>query len=553
MGTSQPVVYKLAAMLVDILLFFFAVLTFLYYRGTRNYKKYKLRGIAQAEPIWPFGSKNNWSMLFSKDVGGSNQYSVYNDTELAKEKMFGIYGHPDKGDALIINDMDLAKRMLVKDFDHFVDRTSFGLKLDENDEVDMIFGHSFMMQKGDAWKTSRSLMTPVFTTGKLKLMYKLLDKCGSQLEEFVMECSKENVEIDAKDIFGKFALDGIATSAFGIESNSFEDPNNMFRKMVGEIMRYPDSEAGTNYEIVKLILKGIVPMIEYVVSVPNFSQKGMRFLEGVLKKTIKLRETAKTRRNDIIDLVIDQLENQKAEENIAEFESEFEKDAALDVSDMKENDFKFEKEKHLVANAFLLFVAALDTTSSTLTFMVHFFLKYPEVQEKAREEILETIGSSEKVTFDHIQNMKYLDNVIYETLRHFHPFPNIIERECTKDYNIPDTKYVVKKGEIVNFTFLYERMRKENDKFYNSAEFDPDNFDASNNPDNFSFLGFGQGPRNCIGKRYAMISIKIALVSILRSFRLVKSSNTKENLVLYKFVAGADVPFKAIPLDITEE
>jgi len=320
-------------------------------------------------------------------------------------------------------------------------------------------------------------------------------------------------------------------------------------------MRYPDAEAGSNYEIVKLILKGIIPMIEYVVTVPNFSKKGMMFLEGVLKKTIKLRETSNTRRNDIIDLVIDQLENlnQKTEENVAEFESEFEKDAALDISNMKGNDFNFEKEKHLVSNAFLLFVVALDTTSSTLTFMVHFFLKYPEVQEKVREEILETVGSSENVTFDHIQNLKYLDNVIYETLRHVHPFAHILERECTKDYNIPETKYVVKKGEIVSFTFLYERMRNENDKFYNSAEFDPDNFDASNNPDNFSFLGFGQGPRNCIGKRYAMISIKIALVSILRSFRLVKSNNTNENLVQYKFLVGADVPFKVIPLEITEE
>ena len=35
--------------------------------------------------------------------------------------------------------------------------------------------------------------------------------------------------IDAKDLFGKFALDSIATSGFGIESNSFDDPDNIFR------------------------------------------------------------------------------------------------------------------------------------------------------------------------------------------------------------------------------------------------------------------------------------------------------------------------------------
>jgi len=50
-----------------------------------------------------------------------------------------------------------------------------------------------------------------------------------------------------------------------------------------------------------------------------------------------------------------------------------------------------------------------------------------------------------------------------------------------------------------------------------------------------------------------MISIKIALVSILRKFRLVKSKNTTENLEQYKFLSGADVTFQAIPLENIEE
>ena len=47
----------------------------------------------------------------------------------------------------------------------------------------------------------------------------------------VLEESVESGEtIDAKNLFGKFALDGIATAGFGIESNSFQDPNNAFRQ-----------------------------------------------------------------------------------------------------------------------------------------------------------------------------------------------------------------------------------------------------------------------------------------------------------------------------------
>ena len=135
-----------------------------------------------------------------------------------------------------------------------------------------------------------------------------------------------------------------------------------------------------------------------------------------------------------------------------------------------------------------------DTTSSTLTFATHYLLKYPHYQEKIREEIKEVIGD-EKITFEDIQSLKFLDKFLYETLRHSHPFGNILERECTKDYLIPGTNYVVKKGEVINFSCLYERMKEENDSFANSSEFDPENFDPSNKPDSFSFLGFGQGPR----------------------------------------------------------
>ena len=102
------------------------------------------------------------------------------NTDLAKEKIFGIYGHPDGDDCFVINDVDLAKRILIKDFDHFVDRTTFGLKFDENVEADKIFSQMFMFSKGDDWKSGRSMMSPVFTTGKLKLMFPLLERVRSE-------------------------------------------------------------------------------------------------------------------------------------------------------------------------------------------------------------------------------------------------------------------------------------------------------------------------------------------------------------------------------------
>ena len=133
----------------------------------------------------------------------------------------------------MINDIDIAKKILIKDFDHFVDRTMFGLKFDENVEADRIFSQMFMFSKGDEWKSGRSMMSPVFTTGKLKLMFPLLERVrwaeilwqfilidldslfSQNMEKYLKDCSKTNEEIDAKETFAKFSLDAIATSAFG--------------------------------------------------------------------------------------------------------------------------------------------------------------------------------------------------------------------------------------------------------------------------------------------------------------------------------------------------
>ena len=67
-----------------------------------------------------------------------------------------------------------------------------------------------------------------------------------------------------------------------------------------------------------------------------------------------------------------------------EFEDDYEKNADLDLSRLADGDrSNLERNDLLLANAFLLFVAALDTTSSTMTFVVHNLLNNLQVQAKA--------------------------------------------------------------------------------------------------------------------------------------------------------------------------
>ena len=81
------------------------------------------------------------------------------------------------------------------------------------------------------------MVSPVFTSGKLKLMVPHVDKCGENMEELLRTAALTGEVLEGKQMYGKFTLDAIATSGFGIESNSFKDPDNIFRINAMKIVR----------------------------------------------------------------------------------------------------------------------------------------------------------------------------------------------------------------------------------------------------------------------------------------------------------------------------
>ncbi|KAL0839733.1 hypothetical protein ABMA28_016376 [Loxostege sticticalis] len=179
-----------------------------------------------------------------------------------------------------------------------------------------------------------------------------------------------------------------------------------------------------------------------------------------------------------------------------------------------------------------------DTTAAGSSFVLCLLGIYQDIQAKVYDELYEIFGDSDRpATFEDTLHMKYLERVILESLRLYPPVP-IIARKLKQDVQIHTSNYILPAGAtVVIGTYKIHRSPK----FYNKPEvFNPDNFLPENtqNRHYYSFIPFSAGPRSCVGRKYAMLKLKILLSTILRNYKTI--SDVPEN----KFTLQGDIILK---------
>ncbi|XP_025833167.1 cytochrome P450 4d2-like isoform X3 [Agrilus planipennis] len=161
-----------------------------------------------------------------------------------------------------------------------------------------------------------------------------------------------------------------------------------------------------------------------------------------------------------------------------------------------------------------------DTTASAISFSLYNISQHPEVQKKIVEE-LNTISNkgnnSGHFTYTDLQEMKYLEAVIKETLRMYPPVP-LFGRLATEDILYED-KVIPKDTNITLFAF---GLLRDPELFPEPEKFLPERFLGNkvkaNNP--FTYVPFSAGPRNCIGQKFAMLEMKSTIGHILKRYEL---------------------------------
>lgn len=120
-----------------------------------------------------------------------------------------------------------------------------------------------------------------------------------------------------------------------------------------------------------------------------------------------------------------------------------------------------------------------------------------------------------------------------ETLR-IHPPVGQLVRRVIKDYKIPNTNQILPKGMPILIP-VYS-FQHDPDIYTDPDKFLPERFSSENMEKRRSeaYLAFGDGPRNCIGMRFGLMQVKVALVTILQQYVVSTCSKTDKEIEFCK-------------------
>ena len=344
----------------------------------------------------------------------------------------------------------------------------------------------------------RATLSPAFTGSKMRQMFDLIRQCATDMSKHFKKESESGqpLNYEMKDLFSKYTNDIIATAAFGIEVNSFKEPNNEFLVNGKEMMNFNLAFA------IKLSLMRVVPWLTSAFKMELFNEKITQFFKTMVLENIDNRIKHDIFRPDMINILKDITKKgavSKTEE-ITEISDGF---SAVDESDVGKQIVKRKwNDTELVAQCFLFFAAGFDTTSTMLTFSAYELATNPDIQQKLYAEILDTEENldGKPLSYEHLQKMKYMDMFISEVLRLWPPAMNT-DRMCAKDYNfeVNGKRYTIEKDTVI-WIPIYGIQRDP--KYYKNPEkCDPDRFSDQNKGEILpgTYIPFGIGPRNCIG------------------------------------------------------
>lgn len=437
---------------------------------------------------------------------------------------------------VIVKDPKLLRQIQIKDFGAFQSRgvtSTFSV-------YHWSAKNSVFNTPAERWKEMRSLLTPTFTSGKMRQMCDLLSACTDEFLA-VLE-GKVGGAFNIDNDFQRLTMDVIVRAAFGMSMG--------FQKGI------EGSPQENLLETAKEAVKpSIIPGIRLFMNC--FSEFGLlwrpflllfgwafkqpvEFLTDDLDSIIEFRRANPTnvsgRREDLLQLMLDasvdhdaaiELDQLAASEGESESAAAGEAEARTQSSGSKKC---YMSKLEIRANAATFLLAGFETTSTALVFTTYLLAKFQDVQDKLRNEVLQTLEEHGAFNYDVIFGMKYLEKVFCESLRYYPPVVGFTTRTAGGDYQYG--KLRIPSGVAVVVPTY--QLHHDPELWAEPEKFDPERFSPENRAkmDPMAFQPFGSGPRNCVGMRFAQLEAKLTLAKMVAKYKLHLDDRHKEPLTV---------------------
>lgn len=382
-----------------------------------------------------------------------------------------------------------------------------------------ILGEGILLAEGNAHVHQRKALTPGFSIGSIRTLTPIFWRKAFLMsmlwDEEVSQSPKKLASIEVLEWLNRATLDIISEAGFGSDINSLENPNTPLREAYRKVFVFD------TFTRLMHGLQTLFPMTKYFPAKMNRDMEASRnIILGSATTIIKEKQSTRNPADkDILSLLV--RENMKLQ-------------AAGEVG------LSFETMRDQVMT---FLGAGHDTTATGLAWTLHLLSKYQSVQTKLRDEIRthypflfnpQTRDTTDlnKIDPDHLP---YLDNVCRESLRYIPPIPMTV-RELVEDDQLG--QYMVPRGTTV---LVYSNAINRLPEYWGPTadQFDPDRWDdLPNSYTTNAFMTFLQGPRGCIGRKFAETEMKILLCCLLSKFVFHRDESVQdpEELKMWRLV-----------------
>jgi cytochrome P450 len=351
------------------------------------------------------------------------------------------------------------------------------------DRTKVLIGNGLFSSEGDVWRRQRRMIQPSFERRRIASLAPIVTSATRTMLDEWSEDATRGRTFDLPAAMTALTLDVIGRTFFGVELRS-EAP--AVREAIGVALTYVDRR-----------VNAFVPL---PVSVPTPAarqfQRARATLDGAVQRIICARRRhIDPDAGDLLSLVLAARDPESGE-------------ALSDVE---------------IRDQVLTFVlAGHETTALTLTWALYLLTSHPEVETRVRDEARRVLGER-LPTSDDIPQMPYTRMVVEETLRLYPPawaFP----REAIADDRI-DGYRIVAGSTVAIVPWITHRHPS---LWARPERFEPERFapDAVAAQPRYAYLPFGRGPRQCIGREFALMEAQLALAMIVRDYHVAVASPT---------------------------